>query len=251
MNKIFVFALILSVAVGNCLAQSGKKSKCHSSPTIDAKVEKYIKSCQEEVKTNIIEDVLFAGTVEKYQEPELEYITENYSPRYQFGSEVLYPDEGRNPHPYQHERRYPTQTLKYEEFDLSPEEERRAALKWRRTKRATSTFKTRNDYQTSGVSKEDKFVAGCLMQCIYRKSKAVDIYGFPTLQGLVELYTDGINEQKFFVSTLKAVDSCLKRMSAKHNIVKGKAPEKGEVCELSFDVFDCVSDAITEYCDGN
>lgn len=82
------------------------------------------------------------------------------------------------------------------------------------------------------------------MQCIYRKNNAVDAHGMPTLNGLTDLYTDGINEQKFFVATLKSVDKCLKGSVAKYSYTK---PDS---CLVSYDIFDCVSDSMTEYCAG-
>ena len=86
------------------------------------------------------------------------------------------------------------------------------------------------------------------MQCVYRKANAVDMYGWPTLDGLVDLYTEGVNEQAYFMAALRGVDKCLKGASVKHNITRKKVPTKGETCEVAFDVFDCVSDSITQYC---
>lgn len=123
-------------------------------------MEKYIKVCQEEVKTNIIEDVFFAGSEDKHHE---QAESEEYYP-----SEVDYADI-RNPfHHSERPRqspRIPTQTLKYEEFDLSPEDERKAALKWhRRMKRQVRPSGVgatrRSDYHPTTISNEDKFVAG-------------------------------------------------------------------------------------------
>lgn len=38
-----------------------KKTRCFAVPTFPTKVENVIQSCQEEVKTNLIDDLLFAG----------------------------------------------------------------------------------------------------------------------------------------------------------------------------------------------
>lgn len=86
------------------------------------------------------------------------------------------------------------------------------------------------------------------MQCIYRKNDAVDAHGYPTLDGLTDLYTAGTSDQSFFVHVLRSADSCLKSAAKKHNIYKGKVPLKGETCDVAFDTFDCLADAITEYC---
>lgn len=90
----------------------------------------------------------------------------------------------------------------------------------------------------------------CLMQCIYRKNNAVDKHGWPTLDGLVSLYTEGVNEQGYFMNALRAVDTCLKGASKKHKVNRNDIPARGPLCEVSFDVFDCISDKITEYCSG-
>uniref|UniRef100_A0A182LZX6 Odorant-binding protein 73a n=1 Tax=Anopheles culicifacies TaxID=139723 RepID=A0A182LZX6_9DIPT len=100
------------------------------------------------------------------------------------------------------------------------------------------------------VSHEDKWIAGCLMQCVYRKNNAIDKNGWPTLDGLVSLYTDGVNEHGYFMATLRGVDRCLKGTSKKYQIKRNDAAENFEQCEVAFDVFDCISDMITDYCSG-
>lgn len=104
------------------------------------------------------------------------------------------------------------------------------------------------DYHPAVISHEDRWMAGCLMQCVFRKNNAVDSSGYPTLDGVTDLYTDGTTEQKLFMHVLRAVDKCLKGAAKKHNIHKGKVPLKGETCDVAFDVFDCVSDSLTDYC---
>lgn len=37
----------------------------------------------------------------------------------------------------------------------------------------------------------------------------VDGYGFPTLEGLVGLYSDGVNERGYFMAVLEASRECL------------------------------------------
>lgn len=90
------------------------------------------------------------------------------------------------------------------------------------------------------------------MQCIYRRNDAVDHHGWPTLDGLVDLYTDGVHEQKYFMHALRSVDYCLKGASRKHNVLRTKKPdEKATLCYVAFDVFDCISDKVLEYCNGS
>lgn len=98
------------------------------------------------------------------------------------------------------------------------------------------------------LSGEDRWLAGCLMHCIFQKTHSLDRNGFPTLDGLVDLYTSGTNDQVYFLFTLRAVNKCLKWISFKHRVHKGKYPHKSETCEISFDVFDCISDSIAFYC---
>lgn len=98
------------------------------------------------------------------------------------------------------------------------------------------------------VSHEDKWIAGCLMQCVYRKNHAVDKNGWPTLDGLVNLYTDGVNEQGYFMATLRGVDRCLKGTSMKYKVKRNDVADNFEQCSVAFDMFDCISDMITEYC---
>lgn len=103
------------------------------------------------------------------------------------------------------------------------------------------------------------------MQCIYEKNHAVDQLGWPTLDGLVNFYSEGVNEHGYFMATLRAVDYCLKGSSAKYHVNRRSTPgniylfrllvnqcdyylENGQTCDVAFDVFDCISDRITEYC---
>lgn len=76
----------------------------------------------------------------------------------------------------------------------------------------------------------------------------VDKLGWPTLDGLVDFYTEGIDEQHYFLAILRAVDGCLKRGSAKYHVQRSIKPEHGQQCDLSFDLFDCITDKIIDYC---
>ncbi|XP_055319670.1 uncharacterized protein LOC129577146 [Sitodiplosis mosellana] len=99
------------------------------------------------------------------------------------------------------------------------------------------------------ASFKDKRIAGCLMHCLYEKNHAIDPHtGYPTLDGLVNFYSDGVHEHGFFMTTLRAVDFCLKGASHKYHINRHVKPSAGVSCDLAFDIFDCVSDQITSYC---
>jgi hypothetical protein len=126
---------------------------------------------------------------------------------------------------------------------------KRSIFNWR----STTTQKPADiddAYHPTVISNEDKFIAGCLMQCVFRRNNAVDKMGYPTLDGIVDLYTAGVSEQPFFIHVMRSVDKCLKSASVKYKILKGQSPQKGETCDVAFDVFDCVSDSITDYCSG-
>ncbi|KOB69679.1 Odorant binding protein, partial [Operophtera brumata] len=86
----------------------------------------------------------------------------------------------------------------------------------------------------------------CLLQCVYRKVKAVDGYGFPTLEGLVGLYSDGVNERGYFMAVLEASRECL---MVNHDKFSRSIPmDNGRNCDVSFDIFECISDRIGAYC---
>ncbi|EDS29696.1 conserved hypothetical protein [Culex quinquefasciatus] len=157
------------------------KKRCMSQPNVSKKVDKVIHECQEEIKMDLIEDVIRA-----YKED------------------------------------------------------------WHDRKKRESH---EDDFQhPTIVSHEDKWIAGCLMQCVYRKNNAIDKNGWPTLDGLVNLYTDGVNEQGYFMATLRGVDRCLKGTSMKFKVRRNDVAEQFEQCGVAFDVFDCISDMITNYC---
>lgn len=104
------------------------------------------------------------------------------------------------------------------------------------------------DYLPKILSHQDRFYAGCLINCVFKKNNAVDLNGFPTLDGLTNLFTSGTSDQGFFVHVLRSVDQCLKAASVKHHIYREKVPLKGEICEVALDVIDCITHSITQYC---
>ena len=87
-----------------------------------------------------------------------------------------------------------------------------------------------------------------MLHCVYAKNNAIDKLGWPTLDGLVDFYSEGVNEHGFFMATLRASNLCLKAATKKYHVNRRQAPEKGESCDVAFDVFDCISDQITGYC---
>ncbi|KAF5273613.1 hypothetical protein FQR65_LT04612 [Abscondita terminalis] len=97
-------------------------------------------------------------------------------------------------------------------------------------------------------SAEERRIAGCLLQCVYRKMKAVNASGFPTVEGLVTLYTEGVDDNGYIVASYQAVHKCLNQAQTKHITTPQSLSDKGKTCDIAFEVFDCVSDKIGEYC---
>lgn len=98
------------------------------------------------------------------------------------------------------------------------------------------------------LSENGIFSLQCLLHCVYAKNNAIDELGWPTLDGLVDFYSGGVNEHGFFMATLRSVNICLRAVTNKYHVDRRKLPEKGESCDLAFDVFDCIFDQITGYC---
>lgn len=65
------------------------------------------------------------------------------------------------------------------------------------------------------------------MHCLYQKDHAINPHtGYPTLDGLVHFYSDGVHEHGFFMTALRAVDYCLKGASHKYHINQHIRPGK-------------------------
>lgn len=79
------------------------------------------------------------------------------------------------------------------------------------------------------------------MQCIYEKNHATDKLGWPTLDGLVNFYSEGVNEHGYFMATLRAVDHCLKGSSAKYHVNRRSTPGK---LNVQFSMFSDYTNAI-------
>ncbi|GAB0100340.1 General odorant-binding protein 70 [Sergentomyia squamirostris] len=109
----------------------------------------------------------------------------------------------------------------------------------RRSKRDAEEFQ-----HPTTVSHVERQLAGCLLRCFYRRSKALDYFGYPTLYGVVQIYTDGIDDHRYFMAVLRASDECLNGIAHKYKI----HTVERESCSAAFDTFDCLSDKITEYC---
>lgn len=72
--------------------------------------------------------------------------------------------------------------------------------------------------------------------------------GWPTIDGLVHFFTDGVDDQGYFINVVRAADECLNGSSHKQGIPLNEKPYKGDLCDIAYDTFDCITDKITEYC---
>nr|AIU64822.1 putative odorant-binding protein 5 [Euschistus heros] len=105
--------------------------------------------------------------------------------------------------------------------------------KIRREKRAT-------------FSNEERRVAGCLLQCIYRKMGALDGSNLPKATGLVELFTEGVTDKNYYLATIQGVQQCMAKEIKQIN-ANGTFTE-GYTCDVAYDLFMCVSKQIEEIC---
>ncbi|GFG34425.1 hypothetical protein Cfor_01284, partial [Coptotermes formosanus] len=105
-----------------------------------------------------------------------------------------------------------------------------AALLTRRRKRQT-------------FSEDERRIAGCLLQCVHKKAGAVDVSGFPTREGLVRLYAEGVQERGYYLATAAASQQCLQTA---HQRRLRSQPSGAQTCDLAYDIFECISNKIAE-----
>uniref|UniRef100_A0A336K135 CSON014434 protein n=1 Tax=Culicoides sonorensis TaxID=179676 RepID=A0A336K135_CULSO len=259
MNSSKFVTFLIAINIGlfcNVQGQTnwGKKTRCLSTPIMSSKVEKSIKKCQEEVKVELIEDTLtlynqYRENLEAQLHAQAHSIHEINDQHHvtvpeQYASEPTFDEIKEHPDFYT--------THGFDTADSVIDESRKTSIRTTPVTRATRHRRDADEwYHPTLISHEDKWIAGCLMQCIYRKNNAVDKHGWPTLDGLVALYTEGVNEQGYFMNALRSVNTCLNGASKKHKVNRNEIATRGPLCEVSFDVFDCISDKITEYCSGH
>uniref|UniRef100_M3VHC4 Odorant binding protein 12 n=1 Tax=Ips typographus TaxID=55986 RepID=M3VHC4_IPSTY len=99
----------------------------------------------------------------------------------------------------------------------------------------------------STFNDDEKKIAGCLLQCVYRKMNAVNQYGFPTVDGLVSLYTEGITQKEYVLATLQSVTKCLGKAQKTYDI-PAQNGTASTACDVAYGVFDCVSEEVAKYC---
>ncbi|XP_021932167.1 general odorant-binding protein 70 isoform X2 [Zootermopsis nevadensis] len=110
---------------------------------------------------------------------------------------------------------------------------------------STAVLTSRTKRQT--FSEDERRIAGCLLQCVYKKVRAVDASGFPTREGLVRLYAEGVQERGYYLATAEASEQCL------HKALQSRLrlqPSGKQSCDLAYDLFECISNKLSEYCSG-
>ncbi|XKL62125.1 hypothetical protein PGB90_001958 [Kerria lacca] len=110
-----------------------------------------------------------------------------------------------------------------------------------RTKRQTKE-------QLQSFTNEERRVAGCLLQCVYKKVKAVDETGFPQTEGLIRLYSEGVQDRNYYYAAFTAVQQCIGIAEAVKQQQPNKKFDGGQICDLAYEMFDCVSDKIDQFC---
>ncbi|XP_034657394.1 uncharacterized protein LOC117894437 [Drosophila subobscura] len=231
----------VSEAIGYTIRFETKKSRCLNPPRTARKVESVITDCQDEVKTKLVNEAyeILKEQVSHDQPPidphddAIDFVWPS-APSDSSGMEVEHPHEPLNASHYE-----------YILFD-EPEPRRRMARLMQNIRRLDVA--SSGIYHPTLVPLEDKRIAGCLLHCVYARNHAIDHMGWPTLDGLVQFYSEGVHEHGFFMATLRSVNLCLRAMTTKYHVNRKALPQKGESCDLAFDVFDCISDQITGYC---
>ncbi|XP_073841180.1 odorant-binding protein 73a [Musca autumnalis] len=224
-----------------------EKTRCLNPPRTARKVETFIRECQDEVKNKLVQEAfsILRHEVAKFQPPiNLHDDTVEYMETTENSAQMDPWQENTKTEDATH-----FQDHNQNQYEYFPEED----TPRRRMARLVDGISRVDDltngiYHPTLVPFEDKRIAGCLLHCVYAKNNAIDKNGWPTLDGLVDFYSGGVNEHGFFMATLRSVNLCLRAVTNKYHVNRRQLPEKGESCDLAFDVFDCISDQITGYC---
>ncbi|XP_046393338.1 general odorant-binding protein 70 [Ischnura elegans] len=139
----------------------------------------------------------------------------------------------------------------------------------------------RRERRAIDFSNDEKTIAGCLLQCVYRKVGAADATGFPDPDGLVKFYVDGVEDRGYQGATKIAVHLCTRQASLKRSFniaaVQQESTDRqrrrldaevvstaginkpipddqaegigAQACEEAFDVFQCVTERLAAYCE--
>ncbi|XP_055687633.1 general odorant-binding protein 70 [Lutzomyia longipalpis] len=214
--RLIVLIIFLGTAECFFLGFTKKIQKCSRLPNVDKKIEEALGECKEEVKYEFARETLqiFGGQQQQFG-------VYGYGPLAPLAPLAPLEPSALNPTP------------------VAPPVAPGNVL--RRTRRDTE------DYQhPTTVSHLERRLAGCLLRCFFKKNKALNYFGYPTLYGLVRIYTDGVSDHEYFMTVLQASEECLHGIFRKYSARQSN--DDRESCDVAFDVFDCLSDKITEYC---
>ncbi|XP_011183828.1 general odorant-binding protein 70 isoform X4 [Zeugodacus cucurbitae] len=238
----FIILDIASILVTDAHGNFFTKNRCLNPPRTARRVESFIQECQEDVKNKLISEAYYILKNEVNEDySALDINEENISgtkspPTTSSAPSVIHTIEDNSNLESRHDVLY--------QFEPDKRHVTHLAQHFRRI-----SYDPRSGiYHPTLVPAEEKRLAGCLLHCVYAKNNAIDKFGWPTLDGLVNFYSEGVNEHSFFMATLRSANLCLHAISIKYNINRRKLPKRGESCDLAFDVFDCISDQITGYC---
>ncbi|EDV40408.1 Odorant-binding protein 73a [Drosophila ananassae] len=217
-----------------------KKARCLNPPRTARKVESVIGECQDEVRNKLVNEAyeILKEQVSQNQPPPIDPNDDSI--------DFIWPSNGAAIE-LDHPPSGPLNLSNYEYIIYDePHPQRHMARLMRNIRRLDVA--SSGIYHPTLVPLEDKRIAGCLLHCVYARNNAIDHKGWPTLDGLVQFYSEGVHEHGFFMATLRAVNICLRTMTARYGVDRKELPQRGESCDLAFDVFDCISDQITGYC---
>ncbi|XP_017474953.1 PREDICTED: uncharacterized protein LOC108365436 [Rhagoletis zephyria] len=231
-----------------------KKNRCLNPPRTARRVETVIQECQEDVKNKLIREAYQMLKEEVYKgyqpldanEDHMQFMTDvsDSAPHEAIGQV----SGGSTVSAYSSSSNAGFELPSgYDTYEIDSSK-RRVTRLLHHIRRIAHDSPTNIIYHPTLVPFEDKRIAGCLLHCVYAKNNAIDGFGWPTLDGLVDFYSEGVNEHGFFMATLRSVNLCLRAVTIKYQVNRRKLPERGESCDLAFDVFDCISDQITGYC---
>ncbi|KAH8302563.1 hypothetical protein KR044_008284, partial [Drosophila immigrans] len=224
-----IWCIITSIdALGYIIRYEMKKARCLNPPRTARRVESVIGDCQEEVKNKLVTE---AYEILKEQVSQEQPPLDPHSDSVEFIESLDWPPLLQQPpletsHNFSGHNEY----IIYDE----PEPRRRVARLVRSLKRLDVA--SAGIYHPTLVPLEDKRIAGCLLHCVYARNDAIDKNGWPTLDGLVDFYSEGVHEHGFFMATLRSVNLCLRAMTNKYHVNRKQLPRKGESCDLAFDV---------------
>ncbi|XP_039967310.1 general odorant-binding protein 70 isoform X4 [Bactrocera neohumeralis] len=217
-------------------------NRCLNPPRTARRVESFIQECQEDVKNKLISEAYYILKSQvKNENTALDITVDNISEINSAPAPVPVPSIIF--HTIEENSKL---TSQHDAYQFQPERQQVTSL-MHHIRRISYNPRSALYYPTL-VPAEEKRLAGCLLHCVYAKNNAIDKLGWPTLDGLVNFYSEGVNEHGFFMATLRSVNLCLHAITIKYNIDRRKLPKRGESCDLAFDVFDCISDQLTGYC---